>query len=164
MSTWPPLLTACGKRVLETYEAFLLSSLAVCESRRELCICEDLPSLLLTCSRPSANGRCRISFDEANTRYSRLRNILGRCSGTVAGYVAWRICRWHVEPPLAGTFSFRILGVLLIAVGLPVLVDSFARFAFQSLGTPAPIFPTHHLVVSGLYRYLRNLCMWGSCR
>jgi protein-S-isoprenylcysteine O-methyltransferase Ste14 len=44
----------------------------------------------------------------------------------------------------------------LIAAGLPVLLDSFARFAFQGLGTPAPIFPTRHLVVSGLYRYVRN--------
>src|SRR5580704_7393542 len=76
--------------------------------------------------------------------------------GIVVGYIPWRICRWHVEAPLAGIFSFRILGVLLIAVGLPVLLDSFARFAVQGLGTPAPIFPTRHLVVSGLYRYVRN--------
>jgi protein-S-isoprenylcysteine O-methyltransferase Ste14 len=37
-----------------------------------------------------------------------------------------------------------------------VLLDSFARFALQGLGTPAPIFPTRHLVVSGLFRYVRN--------
>ena len=76
--------------------------------------------------------------------------------GTVVGYVPWRICHWHVEAPLAGLSLFRILGVLLIAAGLPVLLDSFARFAFQGLGTPAPIFPTRHLVVGGLYRYVRN--------
>ena len=76
--------------------------------------------------------------------------------GTVVGYVPWRICHWHVEAPLAGIFSFRILGVLLIAAGLPVVLDCFARFAFQGLGTPAPIFPTRHLVVSGFYRYVRN--------
>jgi protein-S-isoprenylcysteine O-methyltransferase Ste14 len=46
--------------------------------------------------------------------------------------------------------------VLLIAAGLPVLLDSFARFALQGLGTPAPVFPTRHLVVTGLYRYVRN--------
>jgi len=44
----------------------------------------------------------------------------------------------------------------LILAGLPVLLDSFARFALQGLGTPAPIFPTRHLVVSSLYRYVRN--------
>jgi protein-S-isoprenylcysteine O-methyltransferase Ste14 len=35
-------------------------------------------------------------------------------------------------------------------------VDSYARFALQGLGTPAPIAPTQHLVVTGLYRYVRN--------
>jgi len=55
-----------------------------------------------------------------------------------------------------GISFVRVLGVLLIAAGLPVLLDSFARFALQGLGTPAPIFPTRHLVVSGLFRYVRN--------
>lgn len=37
-----------------------------------------------------------------------------------------------------------------------MLLDSFARFAFQGIGTPAPVFPTRHLVVQGFYRYVRN--------
>ena len=37
-----------------------------------------------------------------------------------------------------------------------MLLDSFARFALQGVGTPAPVFPTRHLVVTGLYRYVRN--------
>ena len=44
----------------------------------------------------------------------------------------------------------------MIAAGLPVLLDSFGRFAIQGLGTPAPIAPPQHLVVTGLYRYVRN--------
>jgi protein-S-isoprenylcysteine O-methyltransferase Ste14 len=76
--------------------------------------------------------------------------------GIVAGYIPWRICRWDIGAPLLGTSSLRVLGTLFIAGGLPVLLDSFARFALQSLGTPAPIFPTQHLVVSGLFRYVRN--------
>ena len=44
----------------------------------------------------------------------------------------------------------------MIAAGLPVLLDSFTRFALQGLGTPAPILPTRHLVVTGLYQYVRN--------
>jgi len=76
--------------------------------------------------------------------------------GIVAGYVPWLICKWHVRAPLLGISFFRVLGVLLVAAGLPVLLDSFARFALQGLGTPAPIFPTQHLVVSGLFRYVRN--------
>ena len=43
-----------------------------------------------------------------------------------------------------------------MAAGVSVLLDSFARFALQGLGTPAPIFPTRHLVVSGLFRHVRN--------
>jgi protein-S-isoprenylcysteine O-methyltransferase Ste14 len=76
--------------------------------------------------------------------------------GIVAGYVPWLISRWRFGPPLLGISAFRIVGVLLIAAGLPVLLDSFARFALQGLGTPAPVFPTRHLVVSGLFRYVRN--------
>ena len=76
--------------------------------------------------------------------------------GIVAGYMPWRMSRWHAGAPLLGTSSFRLVGVLLIVAGISVLLDSFARFALQGLGTPAPIFPTRHLVVSGLFRYVRN--------
>jgi hypothetical protein len=70
--------------------------------------------------------------------------------------VPWRICQWHFGAPLLGTSWLRLVGVFLIAAGLPVLLDSFGRFALQGLGTPAPIFPTRRLVVSGLFRYVRN--------
>jgi protein-S-isoprenylcysteine O-methyltransferase Ste14 len=76
--------------------------------------------------------------------------------GTIAVWVPWTICRWRMSPPLLGIFSLRVLGALLIAAGLPVLLDSFARFALQGLGTPAPVAPPRHLVVTGLYRYVRN--------
>jgi len=76
--------------------------------------------------------------------------------GIVAGYVPWLICRWQVGPPLMGIYVLRLVGLFLIAAGLPILLDSFARFALHGLGTPAPIFPTRHLVVNGLFRYVRN--------
>jgi protein-S-isoprenylcysteine O-methyltransferase Ste14 len=76
--------------------------------------------------------------------------------GTVAGLVPWWISAWQIRPPLLHFFSFRWIGVFLIVAGVPVLLDSFARFALKGLGTPAPVFPTQHLVVSGLYRYVRN--------
>ena len=110
----------------------------------------------------------RLATDEpgcvitAPNAMSRILAILGSAiflviaPGIVAGYIPWRICRWHVGAPLLGTTSLRVLGTLFIAAGLPVLLDSFARFALQGLGTPAPIFPTQHLVVSGLFRYVRN--------
>jgi len=50
----------------------------------------------------------------------------------------------------------RAVGVLLILTGVPGVVDSFARFAVQGLGTPAPVAPPQRLVVTGLYRYVRN--------
>src|SRR3984885_8180747 len=76
--------------------------------------------------------------------------------GTLAIYLPWAVTRWRFAPPLFGVFSCRIIGALLIAAGLPILLDSFARFAIQGLGTPAPIAPPQRLVVTGLYRWVRN--------
>ncbi len=76
--------------------------------------------------------------------------------GLVAGLAPWWISRWRMQPPLLGLSLLRVAGAALIALGTPALLDSFARFARQGLGTPAPIFPTRHLVVTGLYRYVRN--------
>jgi protein-S-isoprenylcysteine O-methyltransferase Ste14 len=76
--------------------------------------------------------------------------------GTITVYLPWAITRWRFAPALLGIFAFRMLGALMIVAGLPVLLDSFARFAIQGLGTPAPIAPPQHLVVTGLYRYVRN--------
>jgi protein-S-isoprenylcysteine O-methyltransferase Ste14 len=75
---------------------------------------------------------------------------------TLAGLVPWWITRWRTESSSGDYAVLRFVGVLLILVGVPVLLDSFARFAIQGLGTPAPVFPTRHLVVQGLYRYVRN--------
>lgn len=61
-----------------------------------------------------------------------------------------------MAPPLLGFSAFRVLGALLICIGLPVLLDSFYRFAMEGLGTPAPVAPPTHLVIGGLYRYVRN--------
>jgi protein-S-isoprenylcysteine O-methyltransferase Ste14 len=74
----------------------------------------------------------------------------------VAGLIPWWITRWEFLPPFFDLQATRAVGILLIVAGLPGLVDSFARFALQGLGTPAPIAPPQHLVVTGLYRYVRN--------
>src|SRR6201997_3326026 len=75
---------------------------------------------------------------------------------TLAGLVPWWITRWEFRPPFFDLDATRAVGILLIVAGLSGLVDSFARFALQGLGTPAPIAPTQNLVVTGLYRYVRN--------
>src|SRR5579859_1787092 len=82
--------------------------------------------------------------------------FLAVAPGTLAVYLPWAYSHWRFGPPLLGFFPFRILGALMIVAGLPVLLDSFARFAIQGLGTPAPIAPPRNLVVTGLYRYVRN--------
>jgi len=74
----------------------------------------------------------------------------------VAGVVPWWISRWEFRLPFLGVELTRFVGAALILAGLAGLVDSFARFALQGLGTPAPIAPPQHLVVTGLYRYVRN--------
>jgi protein-S-isoprenylcysteine O-methyltransferase Ste14 len=75
---------------------------------------------------------------------------------SVAGLVPWWITHWAFRPPFFGLEATRAVGILLIVASLPVLVDSFVRFALQGVGTPAPIAPTQNLVVTGLYRYVRN--------
>ncbi len=74
----------------------------------------------------------------------------------LAGIIPWWITRWHLRPAFFGLELTRFIGILLIIAGVPGLVDLFARFALQGLGTPAPIAPTKNLVVTGLYRYVRN--------
>jgi protein-S-isoprenylcysteine O-methyltransferase Ste14 len=76
--------------------------------------------------------------------------------GFIAGWVPWWISHWQVEAPFFGIQLFRYVGAALLTLGLAGLLDSFLRFALQGIGTPAPVFPTRHLVVSGLYRHVRN--------
>ena len=76
--------------------------------------------------------------------------------GTVAVLIPFWISRWQFQPPFFGLESVRWFGVFLIALAAPVLLESFARFAWEGLGTPAPVLPTKNLVVRGFYRYVRN--------
>lgn len=82
--------------------------------------------------------------------------FLAAAPGTVAGLVPWLLTRWRIEPPLLGLLALRYVGAAAMLFGLYVLLDSFARFALQGLGTPAPVLPTGQLVVTGLYRHVRN--------
>lgn len=76
--------------------------------------------------------------------------------GGLAGLMPWWISRWQMQTPFAGYGPVRVIGALFILAGLPVVLDSFARFALQGFGTPAPVFPTRRLVVQGLFRFVRN--------
>ena len=50
----------------------------------------------------------------------------------------------------------QLAGGALIVSGAAVLLSAFARFVLEGIGTPAPVAPTEHLVVGGLYRWVRN--------
>jgi protein-S-isoprenylcysteine O-methyltransferase Ste14 len=76
--------------------------------------------------------------------------------GIIAGAIPWWVSHWQIKPGVLDIGALKIIGGILIFFGLLVLLDSFARFALQGIGTPAPIAPTRHLVVTGVYRHVRN--------
>ena len=73
----------------------------------------------------------------------------------VAGVVPWLLTD-HYRLPLSTVPGFIPLGWLLIVAAIALLVHSFARFALEGLGTPAPVAPTERLVIGGVYRHVRN--------
>jgi protein-S-isoprenylcysteine O-methyltransferase Ste14 len=50
----------------------------------------------------------------------------------------------------------HFLGLILMVVGAAILIRCIWDFAAKGRGTLAPIDPPRHLVVQGLYRYVRN--------
>jgi protein-S-isoprenylcysteine O-methyltransferase Ste14 len=79
--------------------------------------------------------------------------FLAAAPGVAAGLVPYLLTGWNADHAPLVT---RIAGAALIAAGAAVILEAFARFALHGLGTPAPIAPTERLVVTGLYRYVRN--------
>src|SRR5688572_28832360 len=73
--------------------------------------------------------------------------------GTAAGLIPYLLTGWN---PGEASLPAKIAGGTLIAAGAAVLLEAFARFALHGLGTPAPTAPTERLVITGLYRYVRN--------
>jgi protein-S-isoprenylcysteine O-methyltransferase Ste14 len=74
--------------------------------------------------------------------------------GVVAGVLPWLLTGWDAADDVP--VPVVVAGVVLVAAGVGVLLHAFARFVIEGLGTPAPIAPTEHLVIGGLYRYVRN--------
>ncbi len=76
--------------------------------------------------------------------------------GTVGVLAPMWISGWRVHASFPGSAAIRVTGVVLIVIGAAILLECFARFVIEGLGTPAPVYPTRHLVMRGWYRFVRN--------
>ena len=77
--------------------------------------------------------------------------------GTVAGLVPWWLTGWTIHDwPQPYAIPLRLVGAVVIMLGVPALLQAFVRFVLEGIGTPAPVAPTQHLVVGGLYPYVPN--------
>ncbi|TAL41256.1 MAG: isoprenylcysteine carboxyl methyltransferase, partial [Salinibacterium sp.] len=82
----------------------------------------------------------------------------------IAGLVPYLITGWRVAEWGRAGLAIFLIAVVLILSGAVFLLQAFVRFAADGLGTPSPVAPTKHLVVTGLYRWVRNpmyLAVWS---
>jgi protein-S-isoprenylcysteine O-methyltransferase Ste14 len=75
--------------------------------------------------------------------------------GVVAGYVPWRFFGLG-RTPFDLTSPTQLLGLVCIGLGVVLLAACIFEFAWSGRGTLSPADPPRHLVVRGLYRYVRN--------
>ena len=91
---------------------------------------------------------------------SRLRTITGSVGFVFFGgpaivgvLVPWLLTRWDADPqPLA----LKILGVLVLAAGAALVLETTTRFALEGRGTPAPWAPPERFVERGSYHFVRS--------
>ncbi|MDG4861889.1 isoprenylcysteine carboxylmethyltransferase family protein, partial [Streptomyces sp. T-3] len=73
----------------------------------------------------------------------------------VTGVVPWWLTGgW--DGGRSWVLAVRVVGWAVLVGSAALLIHSFVRFVVQGLGTPAPVAPTEHLVITGAYRYVRN--------
>jgi protein-S-isoprenylcysteine O-methyltransferase Ste14 len=75
--------------------------------------------------------------------------------GVVGGYVPWTFFGVR-EATLDPRSPWQLLGLVLTGVGVALLITCIVEFARSGRGTLSPVDPPTHLVVRGLYRYVRN--------
>ena len=74
--------------------------------------------------------------------------------GLVLVLMPWYITHFRIP---ADESPVRIVAATTIVVlGLIPLFESIVRFVVKGRGTLVPAIPTEHLVISGLYRFVRN--------
>lgn len=75
--------------------------------------------------------------------------------GTFGVYVPMMIAG-RIGAQARGVGLFWLLGFALLAVGSLIYLVCLVEFATRGRGTPAPIDPPRVLIVTGLYRHVRN--------
>jgi protein-S-isoprenylcysteine O-methyltransferase Ste14 len=74
--------------------------------------------------------------------------------GVFAGYVPWAFFGLDNVRDFSGVVP--LVGLLCIGAGVALLAACIFEFARSGRGTLSPMDPPRHLVVRGLYRYVRN--------
>jgi protein-S-isoprenylcysteine O-methyltransferase Ste14 len=72
------------------------------------------------------------------------------------GTVTVLIPYWILSSSVLSSHPLRYFGVPLIVIGAAGLLWCIWEFFSEGRGTLAPVAPPKHLVVRGLYRYVRN--------
>ncbi|HXZ78459.1 MAG TPA: isoprenylcysteine carboxylmethyltransferase family protein [Terriglobales bacterium] len=80
--------------------------------------------------------------------------------GTVLVYLPWWLgmFRW----PSDWVWRWELLGIVPLLAGIGIALRCVFAFAWEGLGTPAPVDAPRKLVVTGWYRYVRNPMYWGA--
>jgi len=76
--------------------------------------------------------------------------------GTVAVLIPYQLISSRGDGISSNYQSLRYLGLPLIVIGASGLLWCVWEFFSKGRGTLAPIDPPKHLVIQGLYRYVRN--------
>lgn len=77
----------------------------------------------------------------------------------VIGPLFLSIWTWFLPRWIGGGDAFanpRPWGWIITAFGAVIVIGCMFEFAWRGIGTPAPIDPPRRLVISGLYRWVRN--------
>lgn len=74
--------------------------------------------------------------------------------GIVAGFIPMLISGWRPHDWGGAAWVVPVAWIAIV-LGVAFLLHAFALFALHR-GTPAPVAPTETLVVTGIYRFVRN--------
>ena len=99
--------------------------------------------------------------------WKHLRAILllpGMVLLVIPGLILWRggfdtLGPWRSVPP--SKVILPVIGVICVCLGISLMVATIRLFVMVGKGTLAPWEPSQHVVVRGVYRYVRNPMISG---